>query len=314
MLTRWHEAFGKNTDSKEQCGCNLRSSGAVRRRHVRGQGYKWGLVLILLATIGAGVTACAPTPSQAPDPPTTVPLTLAPTPAPWLAPGLTSFVFSRVDDYETQYAELLTYIGMQRLPHSVAPASLANHAKVSQYSPDITRKYGLNACGLVAAADSYENSPEVLGWIRQAAAEAYANDAGIQPMPYTKALQAVFSRDDVRSEDQWMLGEMYPVLSSNNIVIVDIKVKQGAEEPSVGRPNYSHFARVLGMDLDNERIYLENTLRGGPYWDISLREFWETWKYPETTVSFRPRGAEAVTRWAVIIRRGAVPHIPVPIS
>jgi hypothetical protein len=290
---------------------------------MKGQGYKWGLVLILLATIGAGVTACAPTPSQAPDPPTavppalapptTVPPALAPTPAPILVSGPTPLLFSRVDDYETQYTELLTYIGMQQLPRSVAPASLANHAKVSQYSPDITRKYGLNACGLVAAADSYENSSEVMGWIRQAAAEAYANDAGIQPIPYTKALQAVFSQDDVRSEDQWMLGEMYPVLSSNDIVIVDIKVKQGAEIPSADRPNDSHFARVLGMDLDNERIYLENTLKGGPYWDISLREFWETWKYPETTVSLKSRGAEAVTRWAVTIRQGAVPHSPVPI-
>ena len=302
---------------------------------MRGHNYKWLLVLMLWVGVGTGVTACAPASSPILDPMRTPPLTptrtsapkltsrpavsstpLTPTrtsipkPAPGPTVGPTTFVFSRADDYDIQYKELLAYANLHQLPHRVLQTSLADHAKVSQYSQDVVGRYGFDACGLVAAADSYGNSLEVMGWIRQAAAEAYGNLTGIQPTPYTKALKAEFGVDNVQAEGEWILGEMYQAMSNGDIVIADIKVKQPDEVPSAGGPNYSHFAKILGLDLDGERIYLENTLKGGPYWDISLREFWETWKYPETTVSIKRAGAEAVTRWAVIVRHDAAPHSP----
>ncbi|HKZ83984.1 MAG TPA: hypothetical protein VJ793_10065 [Anaerolineae bacterium] len=56
-------------------------------------------------------------------------------------------------------------------------------------------------------------------------------------------------------------------------------------------------------------MYVENTLRGGPYWTLSLDGFLATWNRPETTASIilDPRNAEDVTRWAVIIDGALVP-------
>jgi len=221
-----------------------------------------------------------------------------------------AFAFSQVDSYWAQYHDLLAYVNELGLAHRAMQVELADYPKTSQYTNAIVRKYGYNACGLVAAAILYDNSLSVMDWIRQAAATAYRNDAGIQPTPYTEALRAVFGEENVKAQDRWTLGEMYQALSQGDLVIVDIQVREGVEVPSTNRSNYSHFVRVLGLDLDRERIYLENTLRGSAYWDISLREFWETWKFPETAVSNRYWGAEAVTRWAVLIHQAAVPHPP----
>jgi hypothetical protein len=52
-------------------------------------------------------------------------------------------------------------------------------------------------------------------------------------------------------------------------------------------------------------IYIENTLRGGAYWTVSLDAFAAAWEYPETssTIVPSPRRAEPVTRWMVILKR-----------
>jgi len=89
-------------------------------------------------------------------------------------------------------------------------------------------------------------------------------------------------------------------------VIVDIQVGSSenrlAEVPTARSPNFSHFARVLALDVGAGKIFVENTLRGSlSYWELSLRGFWDVWVYPETAVSIRAPFPEEVTRWAVLI-------------
>jgi hypothetical protein len=90
-------------------------------------------------------------------------------------------------------------------------------------------------------------------------------------------------------------------------VIVDIQVgslkNSRPELPTADPPDYAHFARVLGVDLGRQVIYIENTLRGdSSYWELSMRDFWQVWQHPETEVSLRAPSPEEVTRWAVTIK------------
>ncbi len=107
---------------------------------------------------------------------------------------------------------------------------------------------------------------------------------------------------------------MYEVLLKENVVIVDIQVGRydnpTPEAPTTIHPNYAHFARVLGMDLDSQQIYIENTLNPHDlvYWTISLSSFWEVWKFPERDVDLKSTGFDAfANRWAVIIQNGSQP-------
>ena len=81
--------------------------------------------------------------------------------------------------------------------------------------------------------------------------------------------------------------------------------------PSAQSPTVAHFARVLGIDVDTQVIYLENTLWGEAYWTVALSDFVDAWRLPETTASIilDPRHAENVTRWAVILDQTPAPNI-----
>ena len=215
---------------------------------------------------------------------------------------------STVDDYEIQLKEWLAYVQEQNLPRSAIQVDLQRHAKVSQYLPEITAAYGFNACGLVAAAAAVRGQ----GWlplaaqIRTSGGNAYAPESGIQPSPYAAALRQTLGGEAVIEENEWTLCELYSTLHKGALVIVDIQVgsqlNERPEWPTTESPDYAHFARVLGIDLDQETIYVENTLRGeASYWQLTLQAFWEVWKHPETAVSVRAPNPEDVTRWAVII-------------
>jgi hypothetical protein len=127
----------------------------------------------------------------------------------------------------------------------------------------------------------------------------------------------------VVEENEWTLCALYQALDEGAVVIVDIQVgstlNERREQPTTQAPNFAHFARVLGIDLGADVIYVENTLGGtATYWPLALQEFWEVWKHPETAVSVRAPNPEEVTRWAVIIepqgasmaegRNGGKPH------
>jgi hypothetical protein len=186
------------------------------------------------------------------------------------------------------------------------------HPKVSQYLADITGRYGFNACGLVAAAGALGGDDwiSLVDEIATYSGDAYNVRTGIQPSPYANALRHTFGADSVLERNEWTLCDLYRALLDKTVVIIDIQVgslqNQRPEMPTTEPPDYAHFARVLGIELDRQVIYVENTLAGeSTYWELSLEAFWQVWQYPETQVSIRAPNPENVTRWAVVIEESS---------
>lgn len=224
-----------------------------------------------------------------------------------------SYAFSDTDDPDTQVRELLDYVESAGRPRRLVQVALEMHRKVSQYT-DIDSspsRFGKNACGPVAAAAALggDDWTPLVGEIVRAAGRSYGPYTGIQPTKYLAALQQVFGSENVQSIDRGTLGALYRALDAGNVVIIDIKVHDGRKVPSAQKPNYAHFARVLGIDVDRKEIYIENTLRGGAYWIVPLADFVRTWLLPETSSSIilDPKNAEAVTRWAAVVDKSLVP-------
>lgn len=189
----------------------------------------------------------------------------------------------------------------------VVQVNLDQLPKVSQYL-DInssSQGYGKNACGLVAAAAAVggDNWVPVVDLIAHAAGADYGQETGIQPSKYVAALQKVFGPTKVMAFNNSTLESVYDELAAGNIVIVDMKVNGTAQAPSAIPTNYAHFARVLGIDMNTQQIYIENTLHGKAYWTVSFAQFSYVWEYPETTASEIPdaKNAEPVTRWMVVL-------------
>jgi hypothetical protein len=195
------------------------------------------------------------------------------------------------------------------LTQRVVQVALESHEKVSQYTQinSTASGYGKNACGLVAAAAAVggEHWVDVVDLIADVAGNNYHKDLGIQPSKYVFALKDVFGTENVREMNDATLTDIYDALAAGHIVIVDVKVNPNRNGPSATRPNFAHFARVLGMDMGKREIYLENTLRGSAYWTVTFDEFLKAWESPETTSSMipDPRNAEPVTQWAVVLNK-----------
>jgi hypothetical protein len=219
----------------------------------------------------------------------------------------TTPTFTSTDDSIIQQQELVVYVTANKLSSRIVQVELPKYPKISQYT-DIdssARGFGPDACGLVAAAAAMGGADWVplVGVIAKAAGKNYDQNTGIQPSKYVAALQKVFGTENVTATNASTLGELYQELQAGKIVIVDIKINTTRVFPSGDRPSYAHFARVLGMDVATQEIYIENTLQGGSYWTVSLEDFVQAWEQPETSASIvRDREhAEAVTRWAVIL-------------
>jgi hypothetical protein len=222
-------------------------------------------------------------------------------------PSLAAWSFSDTDDLDTQLDELTRYVEFAERPRRLIQVDLATHPKVSQFT-DIDASpsgFGTNACGLVAAAVAMggEGWVPLVGDIARAAGSTYGPHSGIQPSNYRDALEKVFGAQRVRAIDRGSLGDLYRELESGRIVIVDIKVNDSRKVPSAEPPNYAHFARMLGIDLDTREIFIENTLGGSPYWTVSMTDFVNAWQLPETSSSIilDPGDLEDVTRWAAIL-------------
>ncbi len=216
--------------------------------------------------------------------------------------------FTDTDDAPLQQRELIAYVESSQQPARVVQVDLAQHPKISQFN-DIDSSasgYGKNACALVAAAAALGGKEwtSLVDRIARAAGQDYGRHTGIQPSRYTVALQTAFGADRVKAQANNTLSDIYRELAAGQVVIVDIKVNAYSRMPSVRRPNYAHFARVLGLDLDRQEIYVENTLAGDAYWIVSLTDFVAVWLRPETTASeiLAPRQAEEVTRWLVSLK------------
>lgn len=225
-----------------------------------------------------------------------------------------AFSFSNTDDYRIQYGELVDFVRLYHMPERALQIDPEEHVKVSQYT-DIDSSasgYGLNACGLVAAAAATgaKDWGKLVDTIGAVAGENYHPNRGIQPTPYVKALRdaKIFGPENVTANDAWTLGEMYRELLAGHVVIIDFKVNFNTKQPSARAPNFAHFARVLGLDVSKQEIYIENTLRGAAYWSVPLQTFFEAWLRPETSASLilDPAHAENVTRWAVVIDRQVI--------
>lgn len=245
----------------------------------------FGLLLLLVATVYVPDTANAQLVLSTPPPQT----------------------FTSTDDASIQQNEFAAYIAADNLTGRVVQIDLAQYPKISQYT-DIdssARGFGPNACGFVAAAAAMGGNDWVplVGKIAQAADKDYGQDTGIQPSKYVAALQKVFGAENVTAMNASTLGDLYQELQAGKIVIVDIQVNATRVFPSADRPNYAHFARVLGMDVARQEIYIGNTLQGGSYWTVSLEDFVKAWEQPENSASIvpDPENAEAVTRWAAIL-------------
>jgi hypothetical protein len=215
--------------------------------------------------------------------------------------------FTSTADANIQQNELAAFVAADSQPGRVVQVDLAQFPKISQYTQidSSARGFGPDACGLVAAAAAMggQNWQPLVGKIAQAAGQAYGPHRGIQPSAYVAALQKVFGPKNVAATNASTLGRLDQELQAGKIVIVDIKVNLARVFPSADRPNYAHFARVLGIDVARQEIYIENTLQGSSYWTVSLKDFVKAWEQPETTASIvpDPSHAEAVTRWAVIL-------------
>jgi hypothetical protein len=273
------------------------------------------------------VTQPSATPTSTPARPTSSPPTH--TPVPTLSPTISVSVPTQLpvpspviqepevrfectlrdDDYQLQREQAIAILAHENLSPRTIQVDLNTHIKVSQYRPEVINAYGFNACGLVAAAAAMGGNDwlPLAAQVRAASGDAYAAASGIQPSPYANALARVFGAESVREENEWPLCSLHQALRDGAVVIVDIQVGSGQnalpETPTTDPPDYAHFARVLGIDLETEKVYVENTLQGkNAYWELSLEEFWRTWRYPETDVSIRAPNPEEVTRWAVIIQ------------
>ncbi len=205
--------------------------------------------------------------------------------------------------------EPVAYISVNTLPSRIMQVDLAQYPKISQFT-DIdssAQGFGRDACGLVAAATAMGGNDWVslVGKIAQAAGKDYSAHAGIQPSKYVAALQKVFGAENVTAMNASTPDELYQALQAGKIVIVDIKVNATRVFPAADRPTYAHFARVLGIDLAKQEIYIANTLKGNSYWAVSLADFEKAWELPETSASLvpDPQHAEAVTNWAVVLNK-----------
>lgn len=204
---------------------------------------------------------------------------------------------------EKIYAATLNAVDSGRVVQVV----LGEHNKISQYDDIDSSDTGLgnNACGFVAAAAAVggENWAAYIPLLAYAAGMDYGHDTGIQPTPLTATLQKVYGATRVTAYDNSTLQSIYNELQQGNIVIVDVKVNSIEGVPSAESPNYAHFARVLGIDITNEEIYIENTLRGAAYWTVSFQDFTDAWDHPETSVSVIPDNVtpEDVTNWFVAL-------------
>jgi hypothetical protein len=220
------------------------------------------------------------------------------------------------DDYRVQVEHWARYLDAKSLPKRLVQVDLERHRKVSQYVPQVVEAYGFNACGLVAAAAALGGAQwfPLARQIRAVSGDAYGPQTGIQPSPYARALGTVFGTEAVSEHNAWSLCDLYVALERSDTVIVDLQVGSFANErpemPTTVPPNYAHFARVLGLDLTLETVYIENTLKGdSAYWTVPLDTFWEVWQHPETQVSIRAPNPEDVTRWAVVVRSAGNPPL-----
>jgi RHS repeat-associated protein len=243
------------------------------------------------------------------------------TPPPANTPTPTSTPTPRnSESFQEQYDDLKSYFGSLP-PNTSDPfiqVDLGTYYNVKQNTEIIQSKYGWVACGLVAAAAAMTTNDsemlDLLNRIFEAAGTGYDLSTGMQPTPYADALSKVFGNGNVQAHNNWTLTEMYMELQNKKIVIIDATFKNGNDSRPMeattekGMPGvYSHFARVLGMGVNEKTIYIDNTMNGAKYLRLDLSVFFEIWKNPEDRAYKQPVGGveSNANRWAVVLNPDA---------
>lgn len=161
---------------------------------------------------------------------------------------------------------------------------------------------------------------EMLAWLAEAAGPDYTRTTGIQPTPYARAAKQVFGESAVRARDRVTLVQLYEAVRSGDHVVVDYLSAESdravvtATALSSNDGTFAHFSRVLALDVEAGRIYLENSLRprNEPVVSADLETFCEAWKLPEISADSQPYGVETepVSRWMLVLDSAARPAPP----
>lgn len=209
---------------------------------------------------------------------------------------------------------------------------LKTHLKNSQYLPQIVYgpprepqglALGKTSCGLVAVSSHWRTPAgpnlNLLRWLKEASGSDYSAGNGMQPTPLYKATAKVFGAIHTRQYTHTTFKQLYDWLRQGRIVIVDLIVRlqtiNGSRYDSPGNEGTTgaHFARVLGVDLNNNQLYLESSLYPDSvrYWKISFQDYMDLSTNPENRATILPTGPlETVTQWALTISTKATPTEP----
>ena len=210
-------------------------------------------------------------------------------------------------------------------------SELASHVAINQMYSQIEEAHGPNACGLVALANALkttDNSQSVLALIESLrwnatyldsndrtvyAYQPFGDTAGIQPSFLHQTLNKTFPSLQAQVKNNWNATDMFWELLDQKIIIVDFKVNRLGLESTITQDTVAHFARVLSIDHNQNKIFIERTLGHDQpnkmyltgresYWEISLTTFEDIlWRNPETSADFVVTNAEPVDRWALVI-------------
>jgi RHS repeat-associated protein len=136
---------------------------------------------------------------------------------------------------------------------------------------------------------------------------------GVQPSVLENATKTYYGADRVYSKENAGLEDIYEEIRTGNQVITDFGVykdSSGYEHPAADRPSdTAHFARVLGVDLDKNTIYLTNSISPNfdnitypPYLSVSGEDYTASTSDPENKAPHGKFSADPpIYQWVLII-------------
>ena len=180
------------------------------------------------------------------------------------------------------------------------------------YKSTIQTEY--NNCGPWAAGADIPGMSEtiqnlVIAYLNPTPNPFILGGKGMQPSLLARAAASVYG-GNVWSKNNATVQDILEEIAKGNQVVVDIAIieywsadgTQLIGEPGINEDKIaSHFARVLGVDLVNNEIYLTNSIGGDAYWTLSLDEFIGVSTDPERRAD--PQ-AEGVNQWILVINTG----------
>jgi RHS repeat-associated protein len=129
---------------------------------------------------------------------------------------------------------------------------------------------------------------------------------GLQPSELAGYAQQFFPNASVQTMQNTSIEDMYTSLQSGNTVVVDIMVGLNSDNNYVvasplNTAQFSHFAKVVKVDLARENITLINSVQGGKggLWSIDWRTFFYASSDPEGRFTSPLHSSETVNQWTL---------------